>query len=55
MIRNEIIAGIILIILGVYIIAIYPVSSIFIHIIGLLFLIPGIIGVLYGIFVKEPL
>ena len=55
MIRNEIIIGIALMILGVYIIAIYPISSIFIHILGFLFLVPGIIGVLYGVFVKEPL
>ena len=55
MIRNEIIIGIILVILGIYIIAVYPVDSIYIHIIGFLFLVPGIVGILYGIFVKEPL
>ena len=55
MIRNEIIVGIALIILGIYIIAIYPINSIFVHILGFLFLVPGIAGVLYGVFVKEPL
>lgn len=55
MIRNEIIFGLALSLLGIYIIAIYPISSIYIHIIGFLFLVPGIIGILYGIFIKEPL